>query len=94
MQQDEHFIRRIRRRMLDKVRVHLAYQPLHKLKRFLREFVWTFDDAERPPPPTLETGRLHLFIPVMQGFPQTLHQLTLDYGNGVMLPIDRIKLVR
>ncbi len=46
------------------------------------------------PPPTLETGRLHLFIPVMQGFPQTLHQLTLDYGNGVMLPIDRIKLVR
>ena len=51
MQQDEHFIRRIRRRMLDKVRVHLAYQPLHKLKRFLREFVWTFDDAERSPPP-------------------------------------------
>ena len=45
-------------------------------------------------PPTLETGRLHLFIPVMQGFPQTLHPLTLDYGNGVMLPIDRIKLVR
>ena len=43
---------------------------------------------------TLPAGAEVSIIPVMQGFPQTLHQLTLDYGNGVMLPIDRIKLVR